>query len=134
MLGGDGESLALKAKTDDLALQQWVLEILLPWTYWHQQTSKTKQKERKVAYQAACEQALDRLISHPLTQQLETEARQQWVEWAHWICTKYQRTSSAVEGRNGYLSRLHHTSMSPRGDALVALPQRHRNAVSMLFP
>ena len=24
------------------------------------------------------------------------------------FCTKYQRTSSAVEGRNGYLSKLHH--------------------------
>ncbi len=38
------------------------------------------------------------------TQQLDVEARQQWVEWACWICAKYQRTSSAVEGRNGTLS------------------------------
>jgi len=25
------------------------------------------------------------------------------------MCAKFQRTSSAVEGRNGYLSRLHHS-------------------------
>ena len=31
-----------------------------------------------------------------------------WVSWANWIALKYQRTSSAVEGRNGYLSQKHH--------------------------
>jgi hypothetical protein len=30
------------------------------------------------------------------------------MEWAQWMCAKYQPTSSAVEGRNGYLSGLHH--------------------------
>ena len=30
------------------------------------------------------------------------------MEWCREFCAKYQRTSSAVEGRNGYLSKLHH--------------------------
>jgi len=32
---------ALNAKTSDLQVQQWVLERLLPWTYWKQQANKT---------------------------------------------------------------------------------------------
>ncbi|MEO1390011.1 MAG: DUF6399 domain-containing protein [Cyanobacteria bacterium J06634_6] len=30
------------------------------------------------------------------------------MRWSQEFCAKYQRTSSAVEGRNGYLSQLHH--------------------------
>jgi Family of unknown function (DUF6399) len=39
------------------------------------------------------------------------------VDWAEEMSTKYQRTSSAVEGRNGSLSRLHHAGrgFSPQG-------------------
>ncbi len=37
-------SEAFHAKTDDLELQQWVVELLLPWAYWHQQADKTRQK------------------------------------------------------------------------------------------
>jgi hypothetical protein len=31
-------------------------------------------------------------------------------DWAIWMCDKFQRTSFAIEGRNGYLSRLHHAN------------------------
>ncbi len=48
------------------------------------------------------------MAAHALTQQIGVQQGQQWIEWAQWMCAKYQRTSSAVEGRNGYLSRLHH--------------------------
>ena len=51
---------------------------------------------------------MEHLATHVLTQQMEVDTRQQWIEWARWMCAKYQRTSSAVEGRNGYLSGLHH--------------------------
>ena len=64
-------------------------------------------------------------MAHPFTQQLDVEARQQWVEWACWICAKYQRTSSAVEGRNGYLSRLHHASRGLDGQTLAVLTGIH---------
>jgi len=60
MLGGAGESLALHAQTNALELQQWVVELLLPWVYWHQQADKTQQKLLKQAYQAAASQAYDR--------------------------------------------------------------------------
>ncbi len=85
MLGGVRESLALKVKTDDLALQQWVIELLLPWTYWHQQADQTTHCEGKVAYQGAAEQAYDRLISHPITQQLKTD-RAAWRSHSSLFC------------------------------------------------
>ena len=116
---------ALNAKTDDLQLQQWVLELLLPWVYWHQQADKTQKSELKLRYQEATAQAYSRLLGNPLTLQLDAAVRQQWVEWAQWICTKYQRTSSAVEGRNGYLSRLHHASGGFSAQALAVLTLIH---------
>jgi len=53
------------------------------------------------------QQAHARFLAHSFTH-TETLAQQQWIDWAIWMCAKFQRTSSAVEGRNGYLSRLHH--------------------------
>ena len=65
MLGGAGESLALHAQTNALELQQWVVELLLPWAYWHQQADKTRQKLLKLADRAAASQAYDRERSRP---------------------------------------------------------------------
>ena len=77
-----------------------MVECLLPWAYWHQQGEKTQKSELLRAYQADASQALERLMRHPLSQQLDAISRQEWVSWANWMCRKYQRTSSAVEGRN----------------------------------
>jgi hypothetical protein len=98
----------LSAKTDNPDLQNWVITDLLPWVYWHQQADKTRQPQLKHRYQQATEQAYARLAQHPMTQQMDDLQHQDWISWAQWMCAKYQRTSSAVEGRNGYLSRLHH--------------------------
>ena len=51
------------------------------------------------------------LLAHPLTQTLSLEAQQQWWSWSIWMVSKFQRTSSAVEERNGWLSQLHHTNL-----------------------
>jgi hypothetical protein len=55
------------------------------------------------------------IISRPLFYEnckktLPIAEQQRWLDWAIWICAKFQRTSSAVEGRNGYLSALHHSN------------------------
>jgi hypothetical protein len=42
-----------------------------------------------------------------------------------WMCAKFQRTSSAVEGRNGYLSRLHHASRGFTEQSLKVLTIIH---------
>jgi hypothetical protein len=98
---------ALSVQTQDPNIQNWVLSALLPWVYWHQQTQKTRQPQLKQRYQQAAQRAQARFLAVPFTQTLHNSEQQQWIDWAIWMCAKFQGTSSAVEGRNGYLSRLH---------------------------
>jgi hypothetical protein len=100
---------SLAAQTPTLDVQNWVLTQLLPWVYWQQQTDKTHPPELKLRYQQAVDQAANQLVTHPLTQSMSADERQRWIDWARWMAHHYQRTSSAIEGRNGYLTRLHHS-------------------------
>lgn len=100
---------SLSAQTPDLETQNWVLNCLLPWVYWHQQTNKTRSPLLKQSYAQAAQLAHQRLLAFEFTSALSSSQQQQWIDWAIWIVAKFQRTSSAVEGRNGYLSGLHHS-------------------------
>jgi hypothetical protein len=46
--------------------------------------------------------------AHLLTAQLPPEVLAGWKAWAAEHARTFQRASSAVEGRNGYLSQMHH--------------------------
>jgi len=88
--------------------QQWVHEYLLPMVYWAYQEPRTRGRRRKAkiqealaAVRAACEQ-------HPITQRLAPHVLVEWQAWATDRVKAFQRASSAVEGRNGMLSQLHH--------------------------
>jgi len=115
----------LKAQTQDSDTQDWVLTVLLPWVYWHQQSQKTRQPQLKAGYLHASQKAEAALLKHPFTLSLQESQQQQWVDWAMWMCAKFQRTSSAVEGRNGYLSRLHHASRGFTEQSLKVLTIIH---------
>jgi len=101
---------ALAAETPDLDTQNWVLTAMLPWVYWSQQTDKTRQPNLKRRYQQAASDAWEAMLTHPLTALTDEAQQKRWRHWCQWICAKYQRTSSAVEGRNGYLSQRHHVT------------------------
>jgi hypothetical protein len=116
---------SLKAQTQDAYTQDWVMMVLLPWVYWHQQTHKTRQPQLKQGYLQASQKAEAALLTHPFTQSLGKHEQQKWVDWAMWMCAKFQRTSSAVEGRNGYLSRLHHASRGFTQQSLKVLTIIH---------
>jgi Family of unknown function (DUF6399) len=116
---------ALAAQTDDPELQNWVLTSLLPWVYWQQQTDKTRHPDLKQCYQQAAQQAHTVVLNHPLTVQMDDAQRQHWVGWGQWMVAKYQRTASAVEGRNGYLSRLHHAGRGLSTQTLQVLTIIH---------
>jgi hypothetical protein len=100
---------SLLAQTKDPEIHNWVLNLLLPWVYWHQQTEKTRQPQLKQNYEQARKSAHERFLADEHTKKLTSSEQQPWIDWAIWMCTKFQRTSSAVEGRNGYLSGLHHS-------------------------
>ncbi len=99
---------SLRVRDCDPPTWAWVEQQLLPAFYWHQQSVRTKTPTLKAAYQSATQQAQTAFMRHPLTATLSPEQLTQWQAWAAWMVTKFQRTSSPVEGRNGYLSQIHH--------------------------
>jgi hypothetical protein len=96
-------SLALAEPT-----QRWLPQRLLPVVYWQTQVEKTKTPALKTAYQQAFQHAQAALLQHPLTATLTSPEFEVHYAWASDLAGQFQRASSAVEGRNGYLSQLHH--------------------------
>ena len=92
----------------EVNVRLWVREYLLPVVYWQQQSQRTKNPNLRQDYQAANIKANQIFEQHRLTQILSQSDREQWWNWGIWMVSKFQRSSSAVEGRNGYLSQIHH--------------------------
>lgn len=88
--------------------RQWALDLLLPLVYWQYQVAHTSCASRRARMQEALEALRLEFAQHRLTQQLAPEILKDWQEWATQQVKAFQRTSSAVEGRNGYLSGMHH--------------------------
>jgi hypothetical protein len=87
---------------------QWAEELLLPLEYWHEQRRRTRHPVHKgqiALVLQAVEEAFER---HPCTRQLTPEVLAAWQAWAAEHARAFQRASSAVEGRNGYLSQMQH--------------------------
>jgi len=91
-----------------LQWQQWVRECLLPMVYWDYQVAHTRCRRRKAKMQAAGDAVRAAWDQHVLTRRLAPHVRADWHAWALQRTQVFQRTSSAVEGRNGYLSQMHH--------------------------
>jgi Family of unknown function (DUF6399)/IclR helix-turn-helix domain len=88
--------------------QQWVHECLLPMVYWDAQVSRTRCRRRKAKIQEALEAVRGEFERHAITQRLAPQLLAAWTAWATDRVKAFQRASSAVEGRNGYLSQMHH--------------------------
>jgi hypothetical protein len=116
---------ALAAETQDADLQTWVLTVLLPWLYWSQQADKTRTPHLKRRYQQAASDAFNHLMAAELTLTLQETDILRWIQWGQQMCANYQRTSSAVEGRNGYIAQRHHTSRGFSAQALTVLTILH---------
>ncbi len=86
----------------------WVAELLLPLMYWQRQVSRTRCPRRKAQLLQALEVVQDAFETHPITAQLAPEVLVGWKAWAAEHAKAFQRASSAVEGRNGSLSQMHH--------------------------
>ena len=86
----------------------WVAECVLPLMYWQAQLARTRCPRRKAKLLEALK-ALEKAVeTHPLTPQLAPDVLAGWKAWAAEHARGFQRASSAVEGRNGSLSQLHH--------------------------
>ena len=87
---------------------RWIEEVLLPLLYWQQQVSRTRCSRRKAKLLQALEAVQAKFDRHPITRQLAPDVLEEWQAWATDQAKAFQRASSAVEGRNGYLSQMHH--------------------------
>ena len=115
------ESLATYALEKDKV--NWLLYVLLPVCYWHRQIERTQNPSSRKKYKKAWERALAILQAHPLT--LPLEELKQWQGWAQWMANLFHRSSSAVEGRNGWLSQMYHNGRGLTVKRLQALTVIH---------
>jgi Family of unknown function (DUF6399) len=104
---------------------QWIDTALLPFMYWQEQVSRTREPQRKAELLKALQGAQVTFESHALTQYLSPGVLEGWKQWALEHVRAFQRASSAVEGRNGYLSQRQHNH---RG-----LPKRRYKVWSVLY-
>jgi Family of unknown function (DUF6399) len=87
--------------------RSWVHECLLPLVYWDHQATHTRCARRKAKMRQTLEAVQATFHLHPITKHLAPPVLEEWKVWATQRTKVFQRTSSAVEGRNGYLSQMH---------------------------
>ena len=87
---------------------QWAEDVLLPLMYWHEQLRRTRCPGPKAQMALALQAVEEAFERHPCTRQLKPEVLAGWKAWAADHAKAFQRASSAVEGRNGYLSQMQH--------------------------
>jgi hypothetical protein len=87
---------------------QWVHTCLLPTIYWDYQVARTRCRRRKARIRQTLEAVRTAFERHPITLRLAPHVLAAWQGWAIDRVKSFQRTSSAVEGRHGYLAQLHH--------------------------
>ena len=99
----DCESLASQEK-------EWLISCLLPFVYWKRQIKKTSSKSIKQSYSNARDVSETKLLMHPLTDLMLPEGitkQSTWLTWAAQMTNMFIRTTSAIEGRNSWLTQLH---------------------------
>jgi hypothetical protein len=87
---------------------QWAEEVLLPLMYWQEQLRRTRCPGQKAQMALALQAVAEAFERHACTRQLKPEVLAGWKAWAGEHAKAFQRASSTVEGRNGYLSQMQH--------------------------
>jgi len=87
---------------------QWAEDVLLPLQYWRAQLRRTRHPVQKAQVALVLQAVEEAFARHPCTLQLKPELLAAWKSWAAEHAKAFQRASSAVEGRNGYLSQMQH--------------------------
>ena len=88
---------------------QWAEDVLLPLMYWQEQLRRTRHRGQKAQIALVLQAVAEAFERHACTRQLTPEVLAGWKAWAAEHAKAFQRASSAVEGRNGYLSQMQHS-------------------------
>ncbi len=87
-------------------LKDWIKTTLLPTVYWQQQIKKSRSsKSQKDYYIDLYTKAEKVLHADPLTEKYRSP---HWDAWSKQLVSKFQRSTSQVEGHNARLSESHH--------------------------
>lgn len=116
-------------EVENIELEAWLLETLLPVVYWHHKMKQTKQPYAKTKYEQAWEQASQLLTEHPFSATLSESEIAHWLEWATNMARQFHRSSSAVEGRNGCLSQMYHNGRGLSEKRLKSLTVIHNYGI-----
>lgn len=86
--------------------KQWFIHFLLPSTYWEEALRKTKYAPQRnfIKQQIELCNAFKNKTVEPLSLQKQETLKAK----ALFLATKFQRASSQVEGRNGFLAQINH--------------------------
>ncbi|MCD4681613.1 MAG: DUF6399 domain-containing protein [Bacteroidales bacterium] len=104
------EKLAQMGLSDNIG--KWFREYLLPKTYWKFAIKRTKHKPTRNKLNRELQKIGQANINEPEGEGLSKNEIEQLSEAAIDLCRKFQRASSQVEGRNGYLSLINHNQRS----------------------
>jgi len=116
---------------DDVT-QYWLIHTLLPVVYWHQQLHKTKNPKQREKCKQAWQRAVHAWQADTFSATLPESELERWLAWAEWMARKFHRSSSAVEGRNGYLSQMYHNGRGLTVKRLRALTVIHNYGIKRL--
>lgn len=110
-------------------LQRWLIHYLLPVYIWQltlRRISAKKKNQRLIKYYKEIEQkARDKLIGSKLDRFITESQYKECMTWAEKIARTFQRSSSQVEGRNGYLAFVHKANRGLQDQRLKVLTVVH---------
>lgn len=94
------------------AHRSWFETKVLPLVYWKMHLSRTPAKARnanlRAYYKKRVEQAETAFLQDDLTAKIKEDTKKYYFKKGLNLMASFQRSSSQVEGRNGYLSFIHH--------------------------
>ena len=91
--------------------EDWLIQEVLPYAYWQIHLGKVsgrkRDKELRIYYTQRAAVAEQKFQHATLTSQLSQTEKEKYVNWSFQMAATFHRSSSQVEGRNGYLSFVH---------------------------
>ena len=85
--------------------KDWMMFYLLPFVYWKAQIKKTNSKIIRRFYKLSYRNSKAAFENHPLT--IRYSSNLKYMKWAISMVKIFIRATSAIEGRNGWLSQIH---------------------------
>jgi len=122
------EELEKKGKITNLE-KEWLTLYALPYTYWEIQLTRTQAKKRnqelRIYYKERVANSKEKCKAVYSASEMSLERANDLLQLAHRIALTFQRSSSQVEGRNGYLSFINHAHKGIPKERLKVLTVIH---------